>query len=220
MLAKQGRNLVLVARREEKLKKLKEELQKEYDIVIQTYDVDVQDASAVEKMFADLAGTHIDVLVNNAGLALGKDRFEDTAFSDIETMISTNITGFLKVAQCAIPHLKKSKGHIVNVSSVSGKHAYEGGHVYCGTKAFVNMLSKSLRLELKEHSIRVTDIAPGKVETEFSKVRYKGDEKKADAEYEGWTPLVPRDIAECIGFAVSRPSHVNIDYMLVMPTEQ
>lgn len=159
-------------------------------------------------------------MINNAGLALDKASFEDYDFNDFTGMIDTNIKGFLKVAQLGIPHLKKTKGHIVNLSSIAGLEAYEGGSVYCASKAFVHMISKSLRIDLAGTGIRVTDIAPGAVETDFSNVRFKGDTEKAASVYKGYAPLQPEDIADCIAFAVSRPAHVNIDSMLVMPTAQ
>lgn len=219
-LAAQGRGLILVSRTQEKLDSVREEITKQYSVPVQTFAIDIQDSSAVDAMFASLQDTPIDIVINNAGLALGKGRFADADFSDIETMIQTNVVGLLKMTQCALMHLTKSKGHIVNISSIAGREAYEGGHVYCGTKAFVRMLSKNLRIDLAGTGIRVTDIAPGKVETNFSVVRYKGDSNKASAEYEGWEPLRPEDIADCIAFAVSRPAHVNIDEILVMPTQQ
>lgn len=171
-------------------------------------------------MFADLANVEIDVVVNNAGLALGKDKLEDADFADVQQMIDTNVTGLLKITQCAIPFLKNTRGHIVNLSSIAGRESYEGGLVYCGTKACVKMISKGLRIDLSGTGIRVTDIAPGAVETNFSNVRFKGDAERAAKVYEGWAPLQAEDIADCIAFAVSRPPHVNIDEMLVMPTQQ
>lgn len=187
---------------------------------IKTFAVDVQNEEAVENVFDQIGNLDINILINNAGLALGKASFEDYDFADFEGMIDTNIKGFLKVAQLCIPHLKKTKGHIVNISSIAGLEAYEGGSVYCASKAFVKMISRSLRIDLAGTGVRVTDIAPGAVETDFSNVRFKGDTEKAAGVYKGYAPLQPEDIADCIAFAVSRPAHVNIDSMLVMPTAQ
>lgn len=219
-LAKEGKNLILLARRQEKLTKIKNELESTHKITVLTHAVDVQDLAKVEEVFSNLQNLEIEALINNAGLAAGKETFENYDWADFEAMINTNIKGFLKVAQLTIPFLKKNQGHIVNISSVAGVEAYEGGSVYCATKAFVKTISKSLRIDLAGTGIRVTDIAPGNVETEFSNVRFKGNNTKADAVYQGFTPLTPDDIAECILFALSRPKSVNLEYMLVMPTAQ
>lgn len=197
-----------------------EEVKNVSDVEVQTFAVDVQDSDAVEAIFKHINDLDINILINNAGLALGKASFEEYDFADFEGMINTNIKGFLKVAQLSIPHLKKTKGHIVNISSIAGIEAYEGGSVYCASKAFVKMISRSLRIDLAGTGVRVTDIAPGAVETDFSNVRFKRDSEKAASVYKGYAPLQPEDIADCIAFAVSRPAHVNIDSMLVMPTAQ
>lgn len=219
-LAKEGKNLILLARRAEKLAQIKTELESSHNISVLTYTVDVQDLAAVEEVFAQLQSYEIETLINNAGLAAGKETFENYDWADFEAMINTNIKGFLKVAQLTIPFLKKTQGHMVNISSVAGIEAYEGGSVYSASKAFVKMISKSLRIDLAGTGIRVTDIAPGAVNTEFSNVRFKGDGSKAEAVYKGYTPLTPQDIADCIMFSLSRPKSVNLEYMLVMPTAQ
>ncbi len=219
-LAKEGRNLILVARGLEKLEQAKKDIQSKNNIDVFVYDVDVSDIGQVDAFFAKIKDKQIDVLINNAGLARGMGALEELSWADIEEMVGTNIRGFLRVAQLAIPFLKKTKGHIVNMSSIAGIEAYEGGNVYCGTKAFVKMLSKALRIDLHGTGVRVTDIAPGRVETEFSLIRFKGDTKLAKAAYEGYVPLKPEDIAECIAFCLRQPAHVNIEYMLVMPTAQ
>jgi len=219
-LAKEGRNLILIARRKEKLDVLKAQLEKDHGITVLTYKVDLSNLEEVERFFEEIKDKEVDVLINNAGLALGKSSFEDYDWSDFNRMIDINIKAFTRVAQLAIPHLKKTKGHVVNVSSVSGIEAYEGGSVYCGTKAFVKMVSKALRLDLAGTGVRVTDIAPGAVDTEFSTVRFKGDKGKADSCYKGYTPLYAKDIADAIVYALSRPESVNIETMLIMPTAQ
>lgn len=185
-----------------------------------TISADVTEEQSVQGLLLKIEDKKIDVLVNNAGLALGKAAFDAYDFSDFETMIETNITGFLRIAHGVIPFLRTTRGHIVNLSSIAGIEAYEGGSVYCASKAFVSMISKNLRIDLAGSGIRVTDIAPGAVETDFSNVRFKGDAEKAAAVYRGYEPLQPEDIADCIAFAVSRPVHVNIDHMLIMPTAQ
>lgn len=220
VLSEQGKSLILLARREEKLNALKIELQKAYKIEVLIYKVDLGDLEAINQFFNQIKDKEIDVLINNAGLALGKASFEDYLWEDFNQMIDINIKAFTRVAQLTIPHLKKTQGHIVNISSIAGIEAYEGGSVYCGTKAFVKMISKSLRIDLAGTGIRVTDIAPGAVETEFSKVRFKGDVEKAKAHYEGFTPLYAQDIAETIVFALNRPKHVNLESILIMPTAQ
>lgn len=220
ILAKSHKNLILVGRRKEILESLKNELEANYKIEVRIFRVDIQKTSEIEKMFDELKGTPIDILINNAGLARGRESFENHAWSDFEEMIQTNIVGFLKVAHLAIPFLKKTQGHIVNISSIAGTEAYEGGSVYCGTKAFIKMISKSLRIDLLGSGIRVTDIAPGAVETEFSIVRFHGDKEKADSHYRGFVPLNANDIADTIFFALTRPKHVNLEYVVIFPTAQ
>ncbi len=219
-LAQEGKNLILIARRKDRLDKLKKKLEAKYKITVLTYHVDLENLDEIEGFFKEIKGKSIDVLINNAGFALGKDSFENYAWNDFEHMINVNIKAFTRVAQLAIPHLKKTKGHIVNLSSIAALEAYEGGSVYCGTKAFVKMISKSLRIDLLGTGIRVTDIAPGAVETEFSIVRFKGDKQRAKANYEGYVPLYAKDIADAIFYAISRPASINIEHMLIMPTAQ
>jgi len=220
LLAEQGKNLILIARRKKALEKLQIELLEKHPISILIYQVDLSEIKNITLFFNSINSKTIDVLINNAGLALSKNPFEKNDWNDFNQMIDTNIKAFTRVAQLSIPHLKKTKGHIVNISSIAGIEAYEGGSVYCGTKAFVKMISKSLRIDLAGTGIRVTDVAPGAVDTEFSKVRFKGDQTLADNVYKGYIPLYAEDIAQTIAFALSRPSTVNIEYMLVMPTAQ
>lgn len=217
-LAKEGRNLILVARRKEKIDALKSDLGRSVDV--RTFDVDLTDMSAVDKMFAELSGLSIDAVINNAGRALGRDRVEVSQWNDLKGMLDLNVTAFLKVIHCSVPFLKKTKGHLVNIGSIAGWEVYEGGVTYCATKHFVRAVSQGLRVELVEHEVRVTEIQPGAVETEFSVVRYKGDTEKADTVYEGYDPLRPEDIADAVVYALSRPKHVTVDQMLVMPTAQ
>ncbi len=219
-LAKDGRNLILVARRMEKLEEIKKGIEATHNVDVRIFDVDVSDIDQVTAFFTSINGYSIDALVNNAGLARGRTTLEEAKWEDIEEMLATNVKGFLRVAQLCIPFLKQTKGHIVNLSSIAGLEAYEGGNVYCGTKAFVKMLSRNLRIDLHGTGVRVTDIAPGLVETDFSLTRFRGDAPRAKAVYEGVKALKPEDIAACIAFALRQPPHVNIDSMLVMPTAQ
>jgi len=219
-LAKLNKNLILISRRMERLEELKEVLESKYNIKILIHSVDVTDQKQVNDFFEKISDYSIDVFVNNAGLALGKSSFQESDFDDYERMIETNIKGFTYMARKTIPFLIKTKGHIINVSSVSGIESYPGGSVYCGTKAYVKMLSKGFRIDLVGKDVRVTDIAPGAVNTEFSTVRFHGNKEQADDVYKGFSPLLAEDIADCIEFAVTRPPHVNIEYLLVMPTDQ
>jgi hypothetical protein len=219
-LASDGHNLILIARRLERLQELQQELQERHKIEVKVYQVDVSDPQQIEDFFNSIEDLQVNVLVNNAGLSLGKVEFTDYNWEDFSTMIDVNIKGFLKVAHQATPKLKETQGHIINISSIAGIEGYEGGSVYCASKAFVKMISDTLRKDLLNSKVRVTDIAPGSVNTEFSTIRFKGDKQKADSVYQGFTPLYAEDIADCISFALSRPKHVCIDYMLVMATAQ
>lgn len=219
-LAGIGKNLILIARRKDRLDQLKLDLESAHGIEVLTYQVDLVDQEQITDFFAQIKDVPVDTLINNAGLALGKNSFEDYEWNDFERMIEINIKAFTRVAQLAIPSIKAHQGHIVNISSVAGIEAYEGGSVYCGTKAYVKMISKALRIDLHGTGVRVTDIAPGAVETEFSNVRFKGDMDTVNKTYKGYTPLSAQDIADTIVFALSRPKSVNIEYMLVMPTAQ
>jgi NADP-dependent 3-hydroxy acid dehydrogenase YdfG len=219
-LAKEGKNLILLARRKERLEQLKSKLESEYGVTALVYQVDLGNDQEIDSFFSEIKSRQIDVLINNAGLALGKASFENYEWDDFNQMIEINIKAFTKVAQLAIPHLKKTKGHIVNMSSVAGIEAYEGGSVYCASKAYVKMISKALRIDLMGSGVRVTDIAPGAVETEFSNIRFKGDDNKANAIYKGYAPLHAKDIADTVIFTLSRPENVNIEYLLIMPTAQ
>ena len=219
-LAGKGRNLILLARRKKLLEELRNEILTEHKIDVLIYQIDVRNLDNLNSFFSEIQDFNIDILVNNAGLALGKSSIEEYDWQDFETMIDTNVKAFTRIAQLAIPFIKKTQGHIVNISSISGIEAYEGGSVYCATKAYVKMLSKSMRLDLAGTGVRVTDIAPGAVDTEFSLVRFKGSIEASQSVYKGFVPLYAEDIADAIIFALDRPSSVNIEYMLIMPTSQ
>lgn len=219
-LAEQNKNLILIARRLPKLEEIKNELESKHKIEVKIFQIDLSNETEITNLFESIKDLPIDTLINNAGLALDKTNFENYNFSDFETMINVNIKAFTKVAQLSIPHLKRTKGHIINISSIAGIEAYEGGSVYCASKAYVKMISKALRIDLHGTGIRVTDIAPGNVETEFSNVRFKGNTEKAKSIYEGYTPLYADDIARTIVFALNQPQSVNLEYILIMPTAQ
>jgi NADP-dependent 3-hydroxy acid dehydrogenase YdfG len=182
--------------------------------------LDLTNKASVEALFATIESLRIEAVINNAGAAFGRDPLPDAADEDLEAMIELDITAFLRVARLCIPHLKKSHGHLLNVGSIAGLEVYEGATTYCGAKSFVHAVTKGLRIDLLGSGIRVTEIAPGNVDTEFSAVRYKGDLARAKKVYEGYEPLHAEDIAEAMWFALSRPAHVNIEHMLIMPTAQ
>jgi NADP-dependent 3-hydroxy acid dehydrogenase YdfG len=215
LFAEKGYDLVLMARREQKLHELVQKLPKQTEAHILV--ADVRDQSAVASAVASLPNHVLDslsILVNNAGLAVGKGSID-------HGMIDTNLKGLLYVSQSIIPILKANgSGHIVNVASIAGKEVYPGGNVYCATKHAVDALSRSMRIDLVNHKIKVTNLAPGAAETEFSVVRFKGDEKKAKSVYSGYDPLVAKDIAETLWFICSRPKHVNVNDLTLMATSQ
>ena len=223
LFAKKGWNLILTGRRNERLVELKNELS-EYPGEIHLCPFDVRDFEACKAAIHALPQevlASIDVLVNNAGLAAGRSTIDEGDLNDWNAMIDTNVKGLLHVSKLIIPFMKaKKSGHIVNISSIAGKEVYPSGNVYCASKHAVDALSKSMRVDLLPHHIKVTNIAPGAAETEFSLVRFKGDEQVAKAVYNGYTPLFAQDIAESIEFVVSRPAHVNINDLLIMPTAQ
>lgn len=215
-------DLIITGRRKKRLDDLKDELEHE-NCKVKTlcFDVRVKDEvdQALDSLSEEWRKVHI--LINNAGLAAGFDPVNSADVQDWETMIDTNVKGLLYMAQTVSNWMiKQQEGHIINISSIAGKEAYPNGSVYCATKHAVNAISKAMRIELAPHNIKVSTISPGAIETEFSLVRFKGNKEKADKVYEGFTPLYARDIAESIYFVVSRPAHVNIDDLLIMPTAQ
>ncbi len=222
-LAKEGYGLILTARRLDRLIALKEKLSQESpDIIIGK--LDVRDRAAVNQ-WVDALGDHVkqnlSILINNAGLAAGRSTIDQGLASDWEQMIDTNLTGLLYVSQAVIPLLKARKeGLIINITSIAGKEAYPQGNVYCATKAAVDQLTKGMRMDLLPFGIRVSSIAPGAAETEFSLVRFKGDEDQASAVYQGFTPLDAKDISDAVQFIVTRPPHVSIHDLVIMPSAQ
>ncbi len=221
-LAKMGTNLVLIGRREEKLSKLKAKLLEKYKVKIVYIKLDVTKQKDVEKKLSKfLKKTNIDILINNAGLALGLEKIDQGLLSDWEAMIDTNIKGLLYLSRIIIPHMRKNNnGHVINIGSIAGVMTYPNGNVYCATKAAVHVLSEAMNIDLVGTDIKVSNIAPGAVETEFSNVRFHGDDNKADAVYEGFKPLKAKDIAQLIVYVLNAPKHVNIQHTLIMPTAQ
>ena len=209
MLAKNGYSLILTGRRKERLEKLKKEISG--DVYTLCFDVSKRDEADSALNNLPEEWKNIDILINNAGKAIGIDELASGNISEWEQTIDTNIKGLLYVTRLLLPGMKKRKcGHIVNLSSIAGKETYPGGSIYCATKHAVNAISDSMRVELLPYSIKVSTISPGAVETEFSVVRFRGDKKKADNVYRGLTPLYAKDIAECIYFVISRPENVTI----------
>ncbi len=223
LLAKNHFDVIITGRRSDRLESLEKEIRTDTGADVLILHFDVRNPAEVKSAMASLEGKwkNIDVLVNNAGLAVGMGHINDGVVDDWERMIDTNIKGLLYITREVAPLMTaRQTGHIVNISSVAGKEVYENGNVYCATKHAVDALSKAMRIDLLQHRIRVTNIAPGMVDTEFSTVRFKGDKERADRVYQGFTPLYAEDIAETILFAVTRPPHVNINDLLIMPAAQ
>jgi NADP-dependent 3-hydroxy acid dehydrogenase YdfG len=221
-LAKMNVNLILLGRKEDKLDNLSMKLINKYGVKVSSIVVDVRSQKVLEnKLEKLLKETSIDILINNAGLALGLDKIDQGLLSDWEGMIDTNIKGLLYVSRIIIPHMrKKNTGHIINLGSIAGRVAYPNGNVYCATKAAVHALNDAMNVDLIGTDIRVSNVAPGAVETEFSNVRFHGDSKKANSVYDGYTPLGAEDIADLIVYILNAPKHVNIQDTLIMPTAQ
>lgn len=221
--AEEGHRLILTGRRSERLNELVQALKEKYDIDVLPLVFDVRKKDEVNQAIRGLNSdwSEIDVLVNNAGLAVGLSTLQDGEDEDWERMIDTNIKGLLYVSRAVLPGMVKRKsGHVVNIGSIAGKEVYPNGAVYCATKHAVDALTKGIRMDTVHHGIKVTQIAPGAVETEFSIVRFKGDKNKADTVYKGYEPLHPENIADVIYFVTSLPSNVNINDLVIMPTAQ
>jgi len=223
LFAQNNYNLIITGRRQDRLAELKNKLEKNFPIEILPLCFDVRNEAEVRANLGGLSGNwkSIDVLINNAGLAAGRANIDEGLLEDWEQMIDTNVKGLLYVSKEIIPLMKNRKsGHIINLGSIAGKETYQGGNVYCATKHAVDALTKSMRIDLLPYHIRVTGIHPGAVETEFSLVRFKGDAQKAKAVYDGFTPLSAHDVADAIYYAASRPAHVTINELTIMPTAQ
>jgi len=222
-LAKEKFALILTGRRNDRLEALKNEIEQTYETKVHTLCFDVRVYSQVETAINTLPDEWktIDVLVNNAGLAAGFDPIHTASLADWEQMIDTNIKGLLYVTRVVSPAMVARKsGHIINIGSIAGKKLYPNGAVYCATKHAVKALNEGMRMDFLPYGIRVTEVSPGAVETEFALVRFKGDQQRANLVFQGFTPLVAEDIAETVYFAISQPPHINIQDLLILPTAQ
>ncbi|HOT15479.1 MAG TPA: SDR family oxidoreductase [Bacteroidales bacterium] len=223
ILAKNGYNLIITGRRKELLEKVKTEITANTDAQVLDLNFDLRKRKDVVDAIASLPEKWkaIDVLVNNAGLASGLDPIQSGDIEDWEKMIDTNVKGLLYITREVAPLMvARNNGHIINISSIAGHEVYPNGNVYCATKHAVEALNKAMRMDMVKHNIKVTSIAPGMVETEFSIVRFHGDTNRAKKFYDGLTPLNADDIADAILYVVTRPAHVCINEMLIMPTAQ
>ena len=221
--AKRGFELILTGRRKERLEAIQSKYESKYATKVTVLAFDIRNKKAVQKALSSIKGQlkSLDILINNAGLAAGKEKVQDAALDDWDQMIDTNVKGLLYVSRLVIPYMiQRGAGHIINVGSTAGKEVYSGGSVYCATKFAVDALTKAMRLDLYDKNIRVSQIAPGAVEeTEFSEVRFKGDKEKA-AIYNDYNAVTPRDIAKIVLFIATQPVHVNIQDLVVMGTTE
>jgi 3-hydroxy acid dehydrogenase/malonic semialdehyde reductase len=218
-LSQAGARLVLAGRRRDRLEALAAKLPTPSHLV----ELDVRSRSSVEAALSSLPApfSEVDILVNNAGLGLGMEPAQSASLDDWDAMIDTNCKGFVYVARAVLPGMvQRNRGHIINLGSVAGTYPYPGGNVYGATKAFVHQFSQNLKADLVGTRVRVTDVEPGMVETDFSVVRFKGDTERARKVYEGMQPLTPADIADIVLFCVTRPPHVNLNVVEVMPADQ
>ena len=223
IFAANGYNLIITGRRKEKLEELGEELVSKYKIDLIALNFDVRSNEAVNKAFDSLpeGWRAIDILVNNAGLAVGLGPIQEGVIDDWERMIDTNVKGLLYVSRKVLPWLvERKQGHVFNIASIAGKETYLHGNVYCATKTAVDSLSKAMRMDMVPYGIKVTNVAPGAVETEFSIVRFKGDQQRADNVYKGYEPLTGKDIADTIYYVATMPEHVCINDLIITPKAQ
>lgn len=223
IFAKNNYSLILNARRKNILDEISHDLQKTYNIEILTLPFDVSNYTQVHEQIKNIPSKwrNIDVLVNNAGLALGKEPISEGNPDDWNKVIDTNIKGLMYVSREVIPMFTKNKsGHIINIGSIASKDVYPGGNVYCATKFAVDALTQSMRYELLQHNIKVTAIHPGRTQTEFSTVRFKGDKDKAKQPYAGFKPMGPCDVADAVYYIASLPKHVNVNEIIIVPSAQ
>jgi NADP-dependent 3-hydroxy acid dehydrogenase YdfG len=222
-LAKNGYHVIITGRRKALLESLSEEIKQKYSVEAWASHYDVRDANSVRKAIEDLPEQwkKIDVLVNNAGLAVGLNSIQEGNIDDWERMIDTNIKGLLYVSRYIAPlMIKQGHGHIINIGSIAGKEVYPNGNVYCATKHAVDALTKAMRIEMVKDGIKVTQIAPGAAETEFSLVRFKGDQQAANNVYQGFTPLTADDIADVVEYLVNLPQHVCLNDIVMTCLQQ
>jgi 3-hydroxy acid dehydrogenase / malonic semialdehyde reductase len=216
--AADGDKIIINGRREDRLQELKNDLEEKYKTEILIAEFDVQKKDEVFNSINNLPEKwrSVDILINNAGLAIGRDLFDEADLNDWETMLQTNVNGLIYVSKAILPFMtQKNSGHIINIGSVAGNEMYERGNIYCASKTAVDAISRSMRIDLLPHHIKVTNIKPGAVETEFSKVRFKGDEEKAAKTYEGFVPLSAADIADTIFYCASLPPNVCINDLTI-----
>jgi NADP-dependent 3-hydroxy acid dehydrogenase YdfG len=221
--ARSGYHVIIAGRRPDRLAEVESELKTKFGVQVYSMVLDVRNREevnlAIEKIPVQFS--NIDVLINNAGLALDLSAFNDANQDDWDRMIDTNVKGLLNVSKAVVPiFIQQGRGHIINIGSIAGREVYPKGNVYCASKAAVDSISKAMRMDLLQYAIKVTQIAPGAVETEFSLVRFNGDEERANAVYKGFEPLHPDDVADVVWYAASLPPHVNINDLLLMPTAQ
>jgi len=218
-----GARLILVARRAERLEALEAELRREHKVEVLSLRLDVRDAGIVTHALSELPAewAEVDVLVNNAGLGRGVDPLHTGDLRDWDEMIDTNVKGVLTVTRAIVPGMvERGRGHVINIGSIAGHEVYPGGAVYCATKHALGAITRGLRMDLLGTGVRVSTVDPGMVETEFSIVRFRGDEERAGKVYSGLTPLTPDDIADAVLWCATRPPHVNIDEIILKPTDQ
>jgi len=221
--AKKGSNLILAARRKERISSLAKEIEKKYKVKVIYYQLDVRSQPSVRKIIASLPEEwkKINILINNAGLARGYSKIYEGTISHWEEMIDTNVKGLLYVTREILPYMiKNGSGHVINIGSTAGHEVYVNGNVYCATKFAVNALTKSIRVDVLDKNIKVSTVDPGMVETEFSLVRFSGDDEKAKNVYKGLTPLSPVDVANAVLFCATQPKHVNINEVIITPSVQ
>lgn len=223
VFAKENHRLILTGRRGDRLKKVAEELKNDFGVEVLTLNFDVRNRESVHQAVESIPVNwrNIDILINNAGLAAGSDPLQDGNMNDWEQMIDTNIKGLLYVTKNIFPLLLQSScPHIINIGSIAGKEVYAKGNVYCATKFAVDALTRGMRIDMLSHGIKVSQVAPGAAETEFSQVRFKGDMEAAANVYKGYMPLKAEDIANAVWWITSLPSHVNINDLVIMPAAQ
>lgn len=221
--AENGHDVIITGRRKERLDDLEKEIKMKTGSRVLPLTFDVRHRDEVDSALCGIPREweHIDILVNNAGLAVGLNHIDKGLVEDWERMIDTNIKGLLYVTKAVAPLMvNRNRGHIINIGSIAGIQPYENGNVYCATKAAVDSLSKSMRIDLLRNNIKVTNIAPGMAETEFSLVRFKGDKEKSDAVYKGFSPIRAEDIADVVYFCACLPPHVCINDLVITPTQQ
>jgi len=221
LFARQGIRLILCGRREERLQRLEEELSRLTEVMYLSFDIrEKEEIQAAISSLPD-AFSHVDILINNAGNAHGLDPIQEGSIDDWEAMIDINVKGLLYMTRFVLPGMvERGHGHVVNIGSIAGKEAYPGGNVYVATKFAVDGLTRAMRQDLLGTGVKVSAVHPGLVHTEFSEVRFKGDKERAESVYKGYRPLLPEDVADSIWYIVSRPAHVNIADLLILPTDQ